>query len=141
MRSLVFLTMIFFYTNLFGQIRTDNNIPIDILKQLDKIGDRLPMLNFYESAFLNTIFKDASNDFDFANKKIGFIKNSAKSSKVDYFTMQKKHLANKKNPLDNGALYVFNETQKKESGGYDAAIVYWNKFVMPIDKVVKCLNK
>ena len=27
------------------------------------------------------------------------------------------------------------------SGGYDAAIVYWCKFIMPTDKVIKILNK
>ena len=51
--------------------------------------------------------------------------------------MLKKHQENEKYPIDYGVLYVFNENQKKELNGYDAAIVYWSKFVIPIDKVIK----
>lgn len=43
--------------------------------------------------------------------------------------------------VDDSMLYVFNEEQKKKSGGYDAAIVYWCKFVLPVDKVVERLKK
>ena len=39
-----------------------------------------------------------------------------------------------------GILYIFNEEEKKKSGGYDAAIVYWSKVIMPIDKVVERLK-
>ncbi len=39
------------------------------------------------------------------------------------------------------SLYIFNKEQKKKSGGYDAAIVYWNKFVIPTEKVVERLAK
>lgn len=30
--------------------------------------------------------------------------------------------------------------QKAESGGYDAAIVYWSKFLLPIEDVIKKLQ-
>jgi len=44
--------------------------------------------------------------------------------------------------LHNGEnLYIFNATQKEESGGYDAAIVYWSKFILPVEKVIKRLKK
>jgi hypothetical protein len=54
--------------------------------------------------------------------------------------MQKKHFVDEKHPCDNGTLYIFDETQKKESGGYDAAIVYWSKCLIPIQDVVKRLK-
>jgi hypothetical protein len=37
-------------------------------------------------------------------------------------------------------LYIFDAAQKAESGGYDAAITYWNKFVIPTEEVVKRLK-
>jgi hypothetical protein len=125
---------------IFSQIRNFNDIPKNILKDLDKMGvDDSPFLNNYESAFLNVIFKDKLKGFDFTMKKIGFIRNGGKG-KVLYFEMQRKYTIDKNSPCDNGTLYIFNTTQKTESGGYDAAIVYWNKIVIPIDKVIKKLK-
>ena len=133
--------MLFSGINLFGQVRNFNDIPKDILEHLDKMGvDSSPMLNNYESAFLNVIFKDSLKGFDFTNKKVGFIKIYGEKGKIQYFDMQKKHFVDEKYPCNNGTLYIFDETQKKESGGYDAAIVYWSKFLIPVEKVVKKLK-
>lgn len=130
--------MILYSMNSFGQVQIINDIPSDSLIQLDKTGDDLEVLNCNESSFLNAVFKDSLNHFDFTNKKVGFIMGAKKrSNKKEYFNMQKKHLADKKNPVDNGSLYIFSETQKIESGGYDAVIVYWSKFIIPTQKVVK----
>lgn len=124
--------------NLFGQIRANNDVPEEILDHLDKMGDSSPMLNSYESAFLNAVFKDSLNGFDFTDKVVGFLQGGDKKR---YFDMQRKHLADKNSPLDNGTLYIFDETQKKESGGYDAAILFWSKSFLPKDKLVKRLKK
>ena len=141
MKYLAITMMLFYSINLFGQVRSFNDIPKDILNQLDKMGvDGSPLLNSYESAFLNVIFKDSLKGFDFTNKKVGFIKISGEKGKIHYFDMQKKHFVDEKHPCDNGTLYIFDATQKKESGGYDAAIVYWSKFLMPVEKVVKRLK-
>lgn len=142
MKHLIIIFIVFSCMNLSGQIRNFNDIPKDILNQLDEMGvDGSPLLNSHESAFLNIIFKDSLNGFVFTNKKVGFIKISGENGKIHYFEMQKKYFADKRHPCDNGTLYIFNATQKKESGGYDAAIVYWSKFHIPIDKVVKKLKK
>jgi hypothetical protein len=129
--------MIFHNMNSFGQVQKINDLPSDSLIQLDKTGDDLEVLNCFESSFLNAVFKDTLNHFDFTNKKVGFIMGGSKSSKKDYFNMQKKYFADKKNPVDNGSLYLLNETQKMESGGYDAVIVYWSKIKQPTQKVVE----
>lgn len=74
---------------LFGQIQNSNDIPKVFLEQLDKIGiDNSPLLNSYESEYLNVVFKDSLNGFDFHGKKIGFI-SSGENSKFLYFDMQK----------------------------------------------------
>ena len=54
--------------------------------------------------------------------------------------MHKKHFSDENSPCDKGDLYVFDEAEKKESGGYDAAIVYWNKRVVPKKKLIKRLK-
>ncbi len=142
MRYSVLIIMLLTYMNLFGQLCDHNNMPKDILNQLDKMGvDGVLLLNNHESAFLNVIFKDSLDGFDFTNKKVGFIKISGDRGKANYFEMQKKYFADKSQSCDNGTLYILNATQKKESGGYDAAIVYWSKFLLPVDKVVKKLKK
>lgn len=134
--------MLLTYMNLFGQKCNHNEIPKDTLNRFDKMGiDGEPLLNSHESAFLNAIFKDQLDGFDFTNKKVAFVKISSENGKVHYFEMQKKYFADKSQPCDNGTLYVFNASQKKESGGYDAAIVYWSKFLLPVDKVVQKLKK
>ena len=38
-------------------------------------------------------------------------------------------------------LNIFNDVQKIESGGYDAAITYWKKFVVPSQGIVKTLKE
>ena len=142
MRYPVLIIILLTYMSISGQVRNFNDIPNDILLQLDKIGvDGSPLLNSHESAFLKIIFKDSLKGFDFINKKVGFIKISGEKGKIHYFDMQKKHFVDEKHPCDNGTLYIFDASQKEESGGYDAGIVYWNKFLVPIDKVVTKLKK
>lgn len=141
MKHLAIIVMLFSCMNLFGQARNFNDIPKDILEQLDKTGvDSLPLLNSHESAFLNVIFKDSLKGFDFTNKNVGFIKIYGEKGKISYFDMQKKYFVDEKNPCDIGTLYIFDAAQKKESGGYDAAIVYWSKLKIPIQDVVKRLK-
>ncbi len=102
------------------------------------------LLNETEGVFLNKIFETTRKDFDFTNKKIGFLTGSSgtkKSSKNHYFEMHEKHSKDANSPCDNGILYIFTVEQKSESGGYDAAIVYWSKFLVPIEKVVSRLKE
>lgn len=137
----IFMLLVF-SMNIFGQVQGSYSIPTELGNQLDKIGvNDSTLLNSYESVFLNEVFKDSLKMFDFTGKRIAFFKGgSAESSKKDYFNMHKKHLSNENSPCDNGNLYIFDEAEKKESGGYDAVIVYWSKFVVPKKKLVKRLK-
>ncbi|GHT62543.1 hypothetical protein AGMMS50239_16150 [Bacteroidia bacterium] len=141
MKHILITIMLLSSVNLFGQIRNFKDIPKDILEQLDKMGvDNSPLLNSYESAYFNVIFKDSLKGFDFTGKKVGFIYSGAKSNKQEYFKLEKDRFNRNYTP-NNGTLYIFNAEQKAESGGYDAAIVYWSKFLVPIEKVVKRLKE
>ena len=147
MKYLVITAMLLIRMNLVGQgihyqVREFNEVPKEILNNLDKMGiDSSAILNKYESAFLNVIFKSKLDGFDFTNKKIGFLLGVSKRNKKEYFEETRVRYSNN-HSIISSALYIFNEKQKLESGGYDAAIVYWSKFVIPIDKIVqKLANK
>ena len=128
--------------NSFGQIRDFNDIPEDILERLERMGvDGSPLLNRDEGTYLNEIFKDTLNGFDFTGKKVAFIYSGAKSDKHEYFNQVKDRHRTGKTTVGGTYLYIFDVSQKAESGGYDAAIVYWSKLFVPVDKVIKKLKK
>lgn len=140
MKYLAIIIMLFSGINLLGQVRSFNDIPKDILEQLDKMGiDDSPMLSSHESAYFNEVFKENLNGFDFTGKKVGFIERGGIRNKIKYFDLEKDRFSRKETP-NGGTLYIFDETQKKESGGYDAAIVYWSKILIPIQDVVNRLS-
>lgn len=140
MKYLAIAMMLFFNINIFGQVRNFNDIPKDILEQLDKMGDDGSLLlNRHESAFLNVIFKESLKGFDFTNKKIGFLLAGSKRNKKEFFKEERERCHNNSTTI-NGTLYIFDATQKEESGGYDAAIVYWSKRLISIQDIVKRLK-
>lgn len=141
MKYLAIAIMLFFSISIFGQqYKSFKDIPTEILDKLDKMGvDDSTLLNNYESMYLNEVFKNSLKDFDFTGKKVGFITNGD-GKKSAYFNMHKKHISNENTPCDNGSLYIFDEAQKKESGGYDAAIVYWRKLVITKEGLVEKLK-
>ncbi|MDR1372826.1 MAG: hypothetical protein LBJ17_06890 [Dysgonamonadaceae bacterium] len=106
------------------------------MEQTNKIEtENALLLNETEGSYLNKIFETVRKDFDFVNKKIGFLTGSSgikKSNKELYFDMHKKHSANANSLCDNGTLYIFKVEQKAKNGGYDAAIMYWSKFFVPV---------
>jgi hypothetical protein len=141
MRYPVLIIMLLTYMSISGQVRNFNDIPKDILRQLNNMGaDSSPLLDSCESAYFNVIFKDNLNGFDFTNKRIGFLSAGSKRNKNEYFAEERKRFYDNSTTI-NGTLYIFNASQKNESGGYDAAIVNWSKFLVPIDKVVTKLKK
>lgn len=119
------------------QVREFSVIPIDLLDNLNKMGiDNSSILNDYEGKYLNFIFKIDTDDFNLVGKKVGFL-----GSKKDYFKQTQERFSRNSTTVGASGLYIFNATQKEDSGGYDAAIVYWSKFSLPIEDVVKRLKK
>lgn len=115
------------------QVQNFSEIPQDLLGNLDKMGvDNSPILNDHEGRYLNFIFKIDPQDFNLIGKKVGFSR-----SKTDYFSWTRSNSTT----VGGSGLYIFNATQKIESGGYDAAIVYWSKRLIPVDEVVKRLKE
>lgn len=132
--------MVSLSANLFAQVVSFNEISIEYISQYDKMGvDDSPLLNEYESDYFNYVYKESLNKFDFSGKKIGFIYSGAKSNKKEYFDLEKKRFKHGETP-NLGVLYIFDEVQKEESGGYDAVIVYWCKIKLSEQEVVKRLR-
>lgn len=127
--------------SIFGQIhelkvRNFSEIPKNLLENLDKMGvDSFPILNECEGRYFNFIFKIDSLEFNLVGKKVGFL-----GSKTNYFKSLRSHDRNF-TIVGGSSLYIFDAIQKEESGGYDAAVVYWSKFVIPIKEVVKRLKQ
>lgn len=151
-KYLAITIMLFFSMSIFGQVNSFKNIPTEILGNLDKTGvDKSALLNSYESEYFNVIFKDSKKDFDFTGKKVGFIASAYGKSKnkKNYFKKEKSQYKKYKRTNLNytpivTTLYIFDETQKEESGGYDAAILYCRnlKFhtLQPEANVIKALK-
>ena len=145
MRSFVLLSVFLSLNmNLFGQIKKFENIPNDNLVHLKEMGvDNTLSLNIYESDYLNLIFKDSIGNFNFTGKKVGFITGSSgktKSSKKEYFDTEKDNFSHNYSP-NGGTIFIFDKNQKRESGGYDAVIVYWCKFKLQTKDLLKILKK
>lgn len=135
--------MLFSSINTYGQVQDFKAIPKDILGKLDSMGtDGCLLLNPSESTYFNALFENSRQDFDFSNKKIGFLRGSngsTLSNKFNYFKDEKDRY--KRNlTITQSSLEIFNAEQKKRSGGYDAVIVSWSKVLVPIDKMVDRLR-
>ncbi len=140
MKNILIIVCLFLSMNSLGQITTFKNVPKDILEDLGEMGvDESSVLNQCESEYFNVIFQCIRKDFDFTDKKIGFILRGGRSNKKEYFDKERDRFSRNYSP-NVGTLYVFDENQKKESGGYDAAIVYWSKVLLPAKDVVKRLK-
>lgn len=89
-------------------------------------NDNSKLLSNQDAEFFNRIYKFQRDTFDFTNKKVAYINtNDADQikSKNGYIRKIKKHLEDDfLYPTD--YLFVFNDNEKKETGGYDAVIVY-----------------
>ncbi len=118
------------------QVRNFAEIPTELLTHMDKMGtDSSLILNEYEGRYLNYIFKTDTLNFNLVGTTVGFL-----GSKTDFFKDERERFYHNSTPVGAVVLYLFTAEQKVESGGYDAAIVYWSKFLLPVEKVVNRLK-
>jgi hypothetical protein len=123
------------------------NIPQNILNDIDKMGiDESWLLTELEGKYFNALSKTDEIKFNMSGKKIAFFTGnvgSIKSNKKKYFIEERAGLKVADHSISHyfGTLYIFNVTQKVESGGYDAVIVYGSKKLNSIKEMVKRLKK
>lgn len=150
-KNIVFCLFTIISLNMFSQVyhlkNKYDNIPREILSNIDKMGiDDSLYLTELEGKFLNAIAGISEKDFNFSKSKVAFFEGnvgSLRSDKKDYFAMLREWLNARTDSTIYyfGALYLFNNAQKKESGGYDAAIVSGSKKLLSIKEVLKQLKK
>ena len=123
MKILISLIIILFQANmLFRQI-----------SELEKCGlDNNAMLNSYEAAYFNDVFKERKEDFNFSGKVIAFYTGSSgttMSTKSRYFNSVKNSNQKDVHAWQAGGtqLLILDNEEKNLSGGYDAILVLWSK--------------
>lgn len=118
------------------QINRLSDIPKDILKNINIMGtDNSPILNEKEGEYFNFIFKLDTVCFNLVGKKAWF-----SGSKEDYFRDTRSPDRNLM-VVGGSSLYIFDDKQKEENGGYDVAIVYWSKFLLSEDDIIKKMKQ
>ena len=123
------------------QIRNFNDIPQDILVNLEKMGRNTEIaLNNYEAEFLNKIFENSRENFDFTNKKVVFIyAHIGIKSKKHFFSEQRKRFSDK-STVSSCSLFILDKKQS-ETNKYDAIITCWFKFYPNLEKLIKKVRK
>lgn len=120
------------------QVHNLSEIPEELLDNIDKMGvDESAILNEYEGKYLNFIFKVNPEVFDLVGKKVAFLK---VGNKAGYFDSTRSPNC-KGTTVGGSGLYIFDTTQKTKSGGYDAAISCWSKFLLPIELVIERVSE
>ena len=115
-----------------------SEISDELLDNLDKMGKNDSIsLNKYEKEYLYFIFGISESDYCFDDKQVGF-----KYSKSHFFNDERNRYA-RGDSLGVGCvtLYIFNSSEKRKTGGYDADIEYWNKIVVPQKTIVKMIKR
>lgn len=145
----IILFLLFTGSITYGQVF---GIPIEridttIFIYLENCGnDDDPALNNAESSYLNAVmYRHPKRPYDFSHKRIAFVTGTSGktfSGKQAYFDLEKKRLRDRNNTsLNGGQLVIFDELEKQQSGGYDAAIVYWSKLLATKKGLIKLLGK
>lgn len=130
------------YSCLAQQFRVDwKDIPEHWCEKLHTFGqDGLPILNEEEGLFLADYFKQEGQSLDLKDKKIAFIRTVRKTDKVRFFRDVRSWYFEHNHSVSS-RLYLFDENQKEQSGGYDGAIVFWSKRLLKPKKVISILQK
>ena len=121
-----------------------SDIPQAVLNNIDKIGiDESPLLSPQEAECIRSLL---SEEIDMSGKKLAFLTGntgSIRGNKKDFFDIIRKNL--KGGDCSRlryfGTLYVFTLSQKKESGGYDAAVVHGSKKLNTSQEVTRKIKR
>lgn len=112
------------------QVRVFSDVPKDLLDNLGnmEVNDSI-ILNEPEGQFINYIFQTEAHDINMVGKKVEFLG----LDKAKYFDCTRRDSI----IVGGSCLYIFNDVQKDESGGYDAAVTCWYKFALPMQDIVR----
>jgi hypothetical protein len=139
MRKIALIFIISFFTmSLFCQIKRFEEIPTELVEQLDKMGiEDSCILTDLEGKYLNFRLNINKDVFNFCEKKMAFFNGklgNKKSNKQVFFADEKRRKTdgNFPNPI---VFYLLVEKPK----GYDAVIVFWYIKVPSVKSIIKNL--
>ena len=140
MKVFFLLSVIMFNSvNCSAQKTKFEDIPKELILKLTEMGlDNSILLNSIESQYFNFIFKDL--DYNFTNKRVGFVYSQRKTDKSEYFKLEKERYKLNLTP-NQGTVYILNQKEITESGGYDVIIVFWSKKKFDKNKLIKKFKK
>lgn len=120
-----------------------SEVPHYLLDKINLMGiDSCRSLNEYEGEFLNYIYNVDPKESSLVGKKLCFINGRSITSKNNYFEETKRRYNSNYTIIGGSTLYLFDAKQKKDSGGYDAAIIYWSKFfLLPTEDVINIIKR
>ncbi|WP_419870346.1 hypothetical protein [Chryseobacterium sp. CT-SW4] len=118
--------------------------PFSQTEKWDLLGrDGMENVNAYEAEYFNKALAHTRKDFDFTEKKIGFITGNnakVKTNKKEYFDLERIRIS-KGQTGNGGTVVTFTEEEKAVNGGYDAAILYWCKVIPQKKDLIETLSK
>lgn len=125
-KRLIFIAAVFLPSLEFGQTIVYDSLGIDSTSYLNK----------YEIAYFDSLF--VSEKYDFNSKKVAFLIGGFYAetliTKDTFFSLFKEP-----HSIYGRGLYILNEVEKKDSGGYDVVIIAQCKAFNPED-IVSILN-
>ncbi|MBR3529469.1 MAG: hypothetical protein IKN84_07390 [Bacteroidales bacterium] len=114
---------------------SDSDMPNDLMMLLPCLGkDSSDTLNSNEGRFLNHIYGIDTTRFNLIGKKVAFL--PSYYDKISYFRNALiRHQQGSNYCIGTCALFILNDKQKKECGGYDVVITFWRKIIYSYPKI------
>lgn len=119
------------------KVLENKNLPFKTLESFEQLGtDKSALLNASEVKFIDSLIRLSPQVPELNNKRIAFV-----GDKKGFFRDVKRRIASRKPLKQYAVLYVFSDSQKQRSAGFDAAIAFDENYVFPVEWVLKLLVK
>lgn len=131
---------------LMGQNESTSKTHDDLIHCIPQMGmDSLPVLNDFESKYMNYCFQNIRGTFDFSGKKVAFFTGNGGGvplNKTRYFNNKRKcydHIGTI--PNNTGEQLIVFDKEESLQVGYDAVVIRASHKWLSKKKVIKRLNK
>lgn len=102
------------------KVLENKNLPFKTLESFEQLGtDKSALLNASEVRFIDSLIRLSPQVPELNNKRIAFV-----GDKKGFFRDVKRRIASRKPLKQYAVLYVFSDSQKQRSAGFDAAIAF-----------------
>ncbi|MCR5455369.1 MAG: hypothetical protein K6F33_10315 [Bacteroidales bacterium] len=106
-----------------------------------EVKNNNPFLSYEEGCWLGNVANSLGIDYSFVDKKVVFLSGTGGKVFVDKSKFFKQYVSSICIPHYMGTLYIFGKSDKEKILGYDAAIVFGSKRLMPQKRLIKIITK